>query len=223
MRRCFAVFGWILLVETAYAGDDFLSQLSPADFAAAGLQKQSPDELARLKVLIEQYKSGELAEVRRAAAAQAQQAQQEADRMVVAAETKAKQAESKAKAAEMAAKAAEAKEAESKSAPAPAKKQPGWFQALITLRHASERPEKEQPLESRLVGDFSGWHGKTSFALEDGTRWLQQNVNERYDYAPVLHAPRVKIVPAAFSGFWLEVEGVNLGLRVIPQDLGSPK
>jgi hypothetical protein len=219
MRKCLAVFGLMFLAVIARAGDDFLSQLSPADFTAAGLQKQTPEELARLKALIEQYKSGELAEVQRAAAAQARLAQQEADRKVVAAETKAREAETKAQAAEAKAKETE----EGRTATEPAKKQPGWFRALLTLKHASEKPEKEQPLESNLVGDFSGWHGQTYFVLEDGTRWRQQNSTEHYDYSPVLHAPRVKIKPAVISGFWLEIEGVNLSVRVVPVDLPGTK
>jgi hypothetical protein len=207
MVKYLAVLGLMLLPVAAQARDDFLQQLSPADFAAAGLTKQTPAELARLKALVEQYKSGELAEVRQAAAAQLSLKQQEADRKVAEAEKKARVAEAKA--------------TQTQDSTEPAKKQPRWFSALLTLDHAGSRPEKEEALESRLVGDFSGWHGTTSFTLENGTRWVQQNKSEIYDYAPVLHAPKVKIKPAAMSGFWLQIDGVNLNVRVRPLDLAA--
>jgi hypothetical protein len=73
------------------------------------------------------------------------------------------------------------------------------------------------------VGDFDGWNGRTVFNLENGTRWVQQNKTDSYVYSPVLHSPRVKIVPAAIRGFWLEIEGVNLNVRVIPLELTEPK
>lgn len=196
MRNYVVVLGLMLLAVRLSAGADFLSQLSPADFTAAGLQKQTPAELVRLKALIEQYKSGELAAVRRAA-------------------------EQEIKAA--ARKAPGSAENESNIMPPQTRKQPNWFTALLTLRHAGEKPEKEQPLTGRLVGDFDGWHGRTTFTLEDGTRWLQQNISDRYNYAPALAAPKVQIKPAAISGFWLEIEGVNLSVRVIPVDLAGAK
>jgi hypothetical protein len=99
------------------------------------------------------------------------------------------------------------------------KKQPGWFSALVTLSRASEKPDKEEPLSSRLVGDFDGWNGRSIFKLENGTRWIQQNKTESYDYAPTLHSPNVKITPAALGGFWMEIDGVNRNVRVIPFDL----
>jgi hypothetical protein len=158
--------------------------------------------------------------------------EQEAEKKVAEAETKAKEAETKANEAEAKAKAAEAKAsalaaqakpAEPKPAVVPGKKQPGWFAALLTLNRANAKPEKEEPLESRLTGDFRGWNGNSVFNLEDGTRWVQQNKSESYEYSPVLHSPKVKIRPAAFRGFWLEIEGVNLQVRVVPLELPEGK
>jgi len=219
MRKYLAGIGLMLLAVTAQAGEEFVSQLSPADFTAAGLQKQTPEELARLKALIEQYKSGELAKAQRAATL----ARQEAERKIVAAETKTREAEIKTQAAETKVRTTEAKEIAGQAAANTTKKQPGWFTALITLRHAGEKPEREQPLSSRLVGEFNGWHGRTTFTFEDGTRWQQQNVTDRYDFAPALSAPKVQIKPASLAGFWLEIEGVNLSVRVVPVELGGLK
>jgi hypothetical protein len=106
-----------------------------------------------------------------------------------------------------------------KAAGGSGKKKPGWFMALLTLNRASEKPENEEPLESRLVGDFGGWSGHSVFTLEDGTQWVQQNKTESYLYSPTLHSPKVKISPAAINGFWMEIAGVNRNVRVIPLQL----
>ena len=171
-----------------------------------------------MEALVQRYKSGEVTAVRQQAEARVAVSQQEAEKKIVAAETKALAAETKVKEAEQ-----KVKETETKVVAAPAKKQPGWFTALLTLKRAGEKPEKEQPLESRLVGDFRGWTGKTNFTLEDGTRWAQQNPGEAYPYAPTLHSPRAKITPAAINGFWLEIEGVNRQVRVVPLELPGQK
>jgi hypothetical protein len=218
MKKCLMTLGMLVLVAMAQADTGFLKTLPADEFATAGLQKLTPEELARLEALVQRYKTGEVAEVRQEAEAKAAASRQEAEKRIVEAETKAKEAESKANEA-----ALKAREAETKTATAPGKKQPGWFKALLTLSRASEKPEKEEPLESRLVGDFDGWDGRTVFSLENGTRWKQQNKTETYPYSPVLHSPKVKIRPAAFTGFWMQIEGVNLQVRVIPLALPEQK
>jgi hypothetical protein len=209
MKKCIVTLGLVVLSVMARGETGFLKTLPADDFATAGLQKLTPEELARLEELIQRYKTGEVAEVRQQAEARASVSQLEAEKKVIAAEAKASDAIVKAK--------------ETKAAAVTAKKQPGWFMALVTLNRAGEKPEKEEPLESRLVGDFSGWNGHSIFSLENGTRWLQQNKTETYTYSPVLHSPKVKIRPAAIKGFWCEIEGVNLQVRVIPLELTGQK
>ena len=209
----------------AHAEPGFVQTLPADDFGAAGLKKLTPEELARLEVLVERYKKGIVAEVREQAAA----SRQELEQKTVVAEAKARDAEEKARDAEQKARLAEAKAQEvaarpptPPAAPAvtpPAGKKPGWFSALITLNRASEKPEKAEPLLSRLIGEFTGWSGNTIFSLEDGTRWAQQNKVDRYEYTPALHSPAVKITPASMGGFWLEVTGVNRRIRVLPYAL----
>jgi hypothetical protein len=92
MKRAI-VFGILLLGGAVVASADesgFTQQLSPGDFAAAGLNKLSPDELARLDRLVQGFRSA-------AAAAQA------------SAEARERQAEADAKAARAAQAAAEKK------------------------------------------------------------------------------------------------------------------
>lgn len=218
MKKCVMTFGLLVLVVTAKADTGFLKSLPADAFNAAGLQKLTPEELARLEALVQQYKTGGVAEVRPQAETRAAASPQEAGKKIAAAGSNASAAEAKANAAPIPAQAAEAQ-----AAAEPVKKQPGWFTALVTLDRASEKPEKAEPLESRLVGDFDGWNGRTIFNLENGTRWVQQNKTDTYIYSPVLHSPKVKITPAAISGFWLEIEGVNLNVRVIPLKLTELK
>jgi hypothetical protein len=195
--------GLLLLAVMARAEPGFVESLPADDFAAAGLRKLAPDELARLEALVQRYKTG----------------------AVSTAQVPAETSPSPPRPVPERKPAVEPQtpDAGAKTVAAPVKKQPGWFTALLTLNRANQKPEKEEPLESRLVGDFSGWNGREIFRLENGTRWVQQNKTESYVYAPVLHSPKVKITPAAIKGFWLEIEGVNRNVRVVPLELPEPK
>ncbi|MDI1318966.1 MAG: hypothetical protein PSW75_02075, partial [bacterium] len=112
-------------------------------------------------------------------------------------------------------KAAEARSAEPAK---PRKLMPEWVGALITLQHTVDTPESDQTLESRLTGNFTGWSGRSTFRLENGQLWAQAN-SDSYDYSPTLHSPKVKISPASFGTFWLQIEGVNQRCRVKPVKL----
>lgn len=211
VKKWILTLGLLVLAVTAKADTGFLKTLPAEDFAAAGLQKLTPEELTRLEALVQRYNKGEMTEVRQQAEAKVSAARAEAVKRDVASEKKARNSEAKAN------------ETGAKAEAVPAKKQPGWFTALVTLRRAREKPEKEEPLMSRLVGDFDGWNGRSIFKLEDGTRWVQQNRTDTYIYSPVLHSPKVKITPASIAGFWLEIEGVNLCVRVMPLELPDQK
>jgi hypothetical protein len=198
-----------LLGSPAKAEPGFIKNLAAEDFTAAGLPRLTPAELARLDALIQQYMTGEVAAARR-----------EVEAQITADEQKVCEARAKAKASAV---ERQAKEAEAKAAAPPGKKTPGWFNALLTLKRAGEAPETAEPLASRLVGEFNGWSGHTVFLLENGTQWVQQNRNETYAYSPTVHSPTVKITPATISGFWLEIKGVNRGVRVVPLKLTDQK
>jgi len=213
MKKCLIILGLLGLAVVARADAGFLKTLPADDFASAGLQKQTPEELARLEALVQLYKTGELSVMRQKAEAEAS-ARQLAEQKILAAEQKARDAEAKAGEA-----ARKNKETATQAEAVPGKKQPGWFAALLTLKRAGEKPAKEEPLVSRLDGDFSGWSGRTVFKLQNGTQWVQQNKTDSYVFSPALHSPNVKITPAALSGFWLEVEGANMKVRVEPIEL----
>jgi hypothetical protein len=211
MRKSIIVLLCCLLTRVVAAEGEFVKNLRPDDVRAAGLGKLSADELAHLEKLVQQFKSGVVVEVQQQAEAKVVAVQQKAAETVRAVEQAAQQ--------KIAAAEARATEKEKAVAAAPANKQPSWFTALLTLSKAGDKPAEAQPLESRLVGEFTGWSGRTVFKLEDGTRWTQQNARDRYEYYPALKGPKVKIVPAAFGGFWLRIDGVNLSVRVVPTEL----
>lgn len=100
----------------------------------------------------------------------------------------------------------------------PSKLMPDWVSALMTLERAGNQPDRSNALESTLKGGFSGWSGRTVFTLEDGQRWTQANTDS-YVYSPTLTAPKIKIYPASFGTYWLQIEGVNQRCRVKPVKL----
>ncbi len=111
--------------------------------------------------------------------------------------------------------AAEAKAKQTEAATAGEKKSPSWFMALLTLKQASEKPGGAESLESTLVGDYRGYSGNTVFTLTDGSQWVQQNRTDTSVYSPTQYSSKVKIYPATFAGFWLEVAGVPGRVRVV--------
>lgn len=88
----------------------------------------------------------------------------------------------------------------------------------MTLEQTSRRADKSEAMDSRIKGDFEGWSGRTTFRLENGQVWVQVN-GDSYVYTPALASPKVKIFPASFGTFWLEIEGVKLRCRIKPVKL----
>lgn len=182
---CAALLGLAVAASAATPAEPPFSQAVPApDFAAAGLGKLSPDELARLDALARAYQSGALARAQREAAA---------------AEAKAAEAAARAKTTLPSAPAAADKPDTSLLARAKVLLTPGTKIEYVTV-------------ESRLAGDFRGWDGRTVFTLENGQRWQAQG-GDPY-VTPAVRSPAVKIVPGAMGSFFLHVEGVRPRVRV---------
>jgi hypothetical protein len=120
--------------------------------------------------------------------------------------------------AERVAAQAKAAPAETRSAPATAPSSgPGWLRALLTLQETSEKPDGAEAIESRLVGDYDGWTGRTNFKLENGQIWQQAGSAQRVDNRRA--APKVKVYPGMMGAYWLEVEGVRERVKVKPVKL----
>lgn len=66
-------------------------------------------------------------------------------------------------------------------------------------------------IDSRLVGEFSGWRGNTTFTLENGQVWRQSEEGSLFFRSD---SPLVTIRRGAFSSYRLSVEGINRAVRV---------
>ena len=149
------------------AAEGRLAQLPAEKFAAAGLHKLTPAELAQLETIVAEFA---------------------------------------------------ASGPKSATAVEPVKTMgPAWLRALVTLQEAGERSGAEDVLESRLVGDYEGWSGRTLFRLENGQVWQQADRGERVDSRRA--QPRVRIQPGSMGTYWLEIEGVRERLKVRPVKL----
>ena len=175
-----------MLTLMVRADEDFTKSLTPDELAATGLAKLSTNELARLKAVVERYKSGEIAVV-----------QQQAEVKVAAAEAKAMEAETKGA-----------------TAPSADKRKPSWLMALITLKKVEDKPDKAEAFDTRLEGDFKGWTGHTTFRLDNGQVW-QQNGGDNYS-GDLMHSPKARIYPGALGSYWMDIEGIRQRVKVKP-------
>jgi hypothetical protein len=67
-------------------------------------------------------------------------------------------------------------------------------------------------INSRLVGDFTGWDGQTTFRLENGMVWQQADKDKFYVKA--ISNPVVTIEPRALKTWRLSVEGYDSKCKV---------
>jgi hypothetical protein len=185
--------GALLVLAAAACADDFTRTMTAEERTAAGLDKLTAEELARLAAAVERYKSGEVAVVRHEAEQKVAVVRQEAAVKVAAAEAKAQVA-----------------------APG-AGRQPGWLGALITLRRTEQKLDEAEELEVRLAGTLRSFSGRRNFTLENGQVW---QMIEAGSYAgPRLESPVVTIRPGMMGSFWLKVPAAGLRVKVKPVKL----
>lgn len=202
--RIASVAGIFTLVSRA-AEDTFSKAIPTQDFSAAGLAKLSPEELARLNALVRDFKSGALEAARREAA--------------VAGEAREK-AEAKAARAEAEARAATATaEAQVRARDEAGKKAESGLLAKAKVLLTPGTQIDYSTLESRIVGEFRGWQGRTIFTLENGQRW--QSAGESTYVSPLVLSPAVKIGPGMLGTFWMTVEGVKQRVKVTSVGAGK--
>ncbi len=213
-RRAITLVGCMVLAVALRAQDNKFSQeVRAGDFTAAGLNKLSPEELARLDQLVQAYKSGALAAAKREA--------EEAASAKAAAEARAAKAEADAKAAQAREAVAVQKVEETKRAAKPTeakteKESGNVVTNLLSRAKVVLTPGTEieyETVSTRLLSDFQGWHAGTVFVLENGQRW-QVVSNESYVTPPEKGPKAVKIIPGAFGTFFLEIEGVRVKPRI---------
>lgn len=68
------------------------------------------------------------------------------------------------------------------------------------------------PINSRIVGSFTGWRGNTEFELENGMVW-RQTENDTFVIREIEN-PEVRIRPGSFGSWRLSVEGYNSSVSV---------
>jgi len=180
--------GWLLLSLAVACGasaqEPFTRQLTPDEFASAGLAKLSPEERARLDTLIRQHETGELARAREQAAA--------AEKARAIAETKATEA------------AARIAETTAPASAATPERRTGWLGKVLLKPGTAVEYET---VETSLSGDFAGWSPGTLFTLSNGQRW---RVTSGSYVTPRDSTPRkVRIVPGVLGSFFLEIEGIR--------------
>jgi hypothetical protein len=67
-------------------------------------------------------------------------------------------------------------------------------------------------VESHIVGTFTGWHGKSTFTLDNGQEWKQAESGS-YD-AGKFDNPVVRIKPMLLGSWLMYVEGCGCSVRV---------
>lgn len=186
----------LLLGAAALAADNFSKNLTPEQFAAAGLNKLTPEELARLDALVHAQQTGELAKAQADAEAQEQAAVARAR-----AEASAKvQQETEAKVrAELA--------AQEKTAPKKGERVSllGRMKVLLTPGAEVEYAK----VETKLAGPFHGYRPGTILNLDNGQSW--QVIDDTY-WSPKSEANkprRVVISPGSMGSFFLDIEGAG--------------
>ena len=69
----------------------------------------------------------------------------------------------------------------------------------------SDDGENDAPVESRIIGNFSGWDGQTVFKLENGMIWVQDD-KDKFHIKEVQN-PAVTIKQGMFNSWKLSIEG----------------
>lgn len=83
---------------------------------------------------------------------------------------------------------------------------------IIQKKNKSVKEAVKTTIESRLVGEFSGWSGKTKFNLENGQVWRQRNsANWR---SPTIKNPSVVVRKNILGFYVLNIEGIKRSIGV---------
>ncbi len=78
----------------------------------------------------------------------------------------------------------------------------------------SVAPPRRERIDSRIVGVFHGWRGRTLVTLENGQKWRQSESGSHGDV--VLDGPEVTIKPMSMGSWLMIVKGCNCSIRVKP-------
>jgi hypothetical protein len=76
--------------------------------------------------------------------------------------------------------------------------------AAVDQAVKDKKVQAPEVIQSRIVGPFTGYTGRTIFTLENGQRWAQSQRDSRY--FPKIDSPPVVIVKAGF-GYRMHIAG----------------
>jgi hypothetical protein len=184
----------VLTAAAALAADLFSKQLSPEEYARAGLGKLSPRELSELDGLFQKY------------------GQPGTGKSTASPPPLVPPPPTQAKKSEPAPPPPRAEAAPKGVAQTPTVKADDSDQGFIRLRKAAPAPKKDVVVISTEVdGTFAGWEETTVWTMKDGSIWRVDNRPRPY-VAPKVSSPRVRITPALLNGYWIDF--VDLGVRV---------
>lgn len=172
--------GWmaaLVSATAAVAAEDFTRSLTPDEFAAAGLNKLTPEELARLDALVREQRTGEVTKVR------------EETTQKVRTETEAKVR------AEVAAKAAEEE----------AKPHRGFLGRMKVMLTPGTHIEYER-VETELVGPYRGYDPGKVLTLANGQQWQVVDGTYWAPKKDANKPRKVVIEPGSLGSFFLDIE-----------------
>ncbi len=209
MRRYLVAFS--LLAVWVHADPvSFWKQLTPEERRAAGLDRLTPAQQAALDGLVaRQAKEGARQEVETATAAVTENTRKEV--AAVRARAAAEQEEAVHRARE---EARLEKEAITRKAREEAKAEAKAEQQRRKLADAGLAARSDdEPIHTRIKGDFRGWEGATVFTMENGQVWQQTDKQSRF--FPKMENPEVVLEPSQFFGWkmYLAVEGLWIRVR----------
>lgn len=72
--------------------------------------------------------------------------------------------------------------------------------------------DSDETIRTRIVGDFRGWTGNTTFTLENDQVWQQTERDNRF--FPKMVNPEVELIPSKWSGWKLQLVSEGLWIRV---------
>lgn len=197
----------VAMATWAWAVEPLARRVTAEEFRAAGLDKLSPAELAQLDALFQKYGADQATAVMSGAKAVApavRQTEIEAAARVAAAEARARKAEAEAAVAREAAQTAKAEQK---------KAEEGFLAKAKKVLVSPGTKVEVMATETEIDGWFDGWDANTTWRMADGSFWRVENKPAAYQAKRVKN-PKVKIYPAAVTGYWLEFVDLDYKLRV---------
>jgi hypothetical protein len=186
----------LALAAVLRADDSFTKALSPDDFKAAGLDKLTPEELAKLDALIRGEKTVAVAK-----------ATEETTQVVTAKVTAQVTAQVSQQVAQQV--AAQVTEKVRKEVQAEDKKKEASEGFLSKMKKVVISPGTEiqyTDLDVEIVPGFHGWEKDTIFTLTNGQQWVVTD-DERY-WADRKDKPvKARIEPGILGSFFMNIDG----------------